>query len=379
MRVAINTRFLLSSKMEGFGWFTYETVKRMVEHHPEVEFIFFFDRPYDKKFIFGSNVTAVVLKPQARHPVLFKIWFNHSVTRALKKYKADVFFSPDGYLSLKTDTPQIGVIHDLNFEHFPEDISSSAARKYLKKYFPLFAKKAHHIITVSEYSKQDIVALYKVAEDKITVAHNGGSDAFKRLTNEEIEAVKLRFTEGEDYFVFVGSLHPRKNLNRLFAAFEKFKTETGSSTQLLIVGEKLWKDNRIEEDYNNNSFKAHIRFTGHLSLKDLTKAVGGAKYLVFPSYFEGFGIPIVEAMKAGTPVCCGNKTSLPEVAADAAVYFDPYDTLDIAKALQRIDTDNALREELIRKGQERAKLFSWDFTARKIWSVIEDVAAKTVN
>jgi glycosyltransferase involved in cell wall biosynthesis len=379
MRVAINTRFLLSSRMEGFGWFTYETVKRMVEHHPEVEFIFFFDRPYDKKFIFGSNVTAVVLKPQARHPVLFKIWFNYSVTRALKKYKADVFFSPDGYLSLKTDTPQIGVIHDLNFEHFPEDISSSSARKYLKKYFPLFAKKAHHIITVSEYSKQDIVALYKVAEDKITVTHNGGSDAFKRLTNEEIEAVKLRFTEGEDYFVFVGSLHPRKNLNRLFAAFEKFKTETGSSTQLLIVGEKLWKDNRIEEDYNNNSFKAHIRFTGHLSLKDLTKAVGGAKYLVFPSYFEGFGIPIVEAMKAGTPVCCGNKTSLPEVAADAAVYFDPYDTLDIAKALQRIDTDNALREELIRKGQERAKLFSWDFTARKIWSVIEDVAAKTVN
>jgi glycosyltransferase involved in cell wall biosynthesis len=379
MRVAINTRFLLSSRMEGFGWFTYETVKRMVEHHPEVEFIFFFDRPYDKKFIFGSNVTAVVLKPQARHPVLFKIWFNHSVTRALKKYKADVFFSPDGYLSLKTDTPQIGVIHDLNFEHFPEDISSSSARKYLKKYFPLFAKKAHHIITVSEYSKQDIVALYKVAKDKITVTHNGGSDAFKRLTNEEIEAVKLKFTEGEDYFVFVGSLHPRKNLNRLFAAFEKFKTETGSSTQLLIVGEKLWKDNRIEEDYNNNSFKAHIRFTGHLSLKDLTKAVGGAKYLVFPSYFEGFGIPIVEAMKAGTPVCCGNKTSLPEVAADAAVYFDPYDTLDIAKALQRIDTDNALREELIRKGQERAKLFSWDFTARKIWSVIEDVAAKTVN
>jgi glycosyltransferase involved in cell wall biosynthesis len=379
MRVAINTRFLLSSRMEGFGWFTYETVKRMVEHHPEVEFIFFFDRPYDKKFIFGSNVTAVVLKPQARHPVLFKIWFNYSVTRALKKYKADVFFSPDGYLSLKTDTPQIGVIHDLNFEHFPEDISSSAARKYLKKYFPLFANKAHHIITVSEYSKQDIVALYKVAEDKITVAHNGGSDAFKRLTNEEIEAIKLKFTEGEDYFVFVGSLHPRKNLNRLFAAFEKFKTETGSSTQLLIVGEKLWKDNRIEEDYNNNSFKAHIRFTGHLSLKDLTKAVGGAKYLVFPSYFEGFGIPIVEAMKAGTPVCCGNKTSLPEVAADAAVYFDPYDTLDIAKALQTIDTDNALREELIRKGQERAKLFSWDFTARKIWSVIEDVAAKTVN
>ena len=130
MRIAVNTRFLLDGKMEGFGWFTYETVRRIVEQHPEHQFIFFFDRPFHSKFIFGNNVEAHVLKPPARHPLLFKIWFNYSVTKALRKYKADLFFSPDGYLSLHTDIPQIPVIHDLNFEHYPEDLPKGA-RNYL--------------------------------------------------------------------------------------------------------------------------------------------------------------------------------------------------------------------------------------------------------
>ena len=155
MRIAINTRFLLTHKMEGFGWYTFEIVKRLVENHPEHTFIFFFDRAYDERFIFGENVTPVVLKPQARHPILFKIWFDRSVTKALKKHKADIFFSPDGYLSLRTEIPQIGVIHDINFEHFPEDLPKSP-RNYLRKYFPKFANKANHILTVSESSKQDI-------------------------------------------------------------------------------------------------------------------------------------------------------------------------------------------------------------------------------
>jgi len=148
MRIAINTRFLLPHKMEGFGWYTYEIMKRLVENHPEHTFILFFDRSYDAKFVFGENVIPVVLHPQARHPILFRIWFNWSVKRALKKYRADVFFSPDGYLSLTSDLPQIAVMHDLNFEHNPKDLKPTM-RKYYQTYFPRFASKAKHIITVS--------------------------------------------------------------------------------------------------------------------------------------------------------------------------------------------------------------------------------------
>lgn len=372
MRIAVNTRFLLASKMEGFGWFTYEVVRRMVLQHPEHEFIFFFDRKFDPKFVFADNVTPIVLYPPARHPILFKIWFNRRITKALKKYQADIFFSPDGYLSLKTDVPQIGVIHDLNFEHYPEDLPKSALN-YLRTFFPLFAKKAAHIITVSQYSKTDICDTYKVPAEKITVAHNAANEIFQPIIEAERHDIQSQFTGNQEFFVFVGALHARKNVARLFQAFEQFKEQTSSKTQLLIVGEAMWSDQEIEQAYQNNSFKNHIHFTGHLPLAQLAKVVAAAKALVFPSYFEGFGIPLVEAMQAGTAVCCSNKTSLPEVVDGAALLFDPFDIADITKQLINIDENESIRKALVEKGLERAKAFSWDQSARIIWKTIEQL------
>ncbi|UKN02960.1 glycosyltransferase family 4 protein [Paracrocinitomix mangrovi] len=369
MRIAINTRFLLKSKMEGFGWFTYETVKRIVIAHPEHEFYFFFDRKYDNSFIFAKNVTPVVLNPPTRTAVLIKYWFNISVPKALKKYKIDLFFSPDGFLSLKTDIPQIGVMHDLNFEHYPNDLPGKYLRFY-KKYFPQFAEKAIHLLTVSKYSKQDIIEQYDINPDKITVAYNGANDAFKPLSTEEVQSVKQKYSSGVDYFVFVGALHARKNVPRLFEAFDLYKKNSQSDFKLIVVGEKLWKDEALENAYSKMQFKGDVIFTGHLSLDELTKVVASAKSLVFPSYFEGFGIPVVEAMKAGCPVICSNKTSLPEVAGDAAILFDPFSVEDMANAMNEIDANEILRTELIAKGTEQAKKFNWDKTAEKVWESI---------
>jgi len=373
MRIAINTRFLLGHKMEGFGWFTYETVKRIVQSHPEHQFIFFFDRAFDPKFIFADNVEPVVLFPPARHPVLFKIWFNISVTRALKKYKADVFFSPDGYLSLKTNVPQINVIHDLNFEHFPQDLPVSA-RNYLRNYFPKFAQKATHIITVSEFSKQDIVKTYGISENKITVAHNGASDKFKPISIVDKHIIRNKFTNGEEYFIFVGALHPRKNVGRLLDAFDKFKNETNSKTKLLIVGENLWKSEKL--NVVKIQFEDDVIFTGHQTIDDLAKIVASAKAMAFVSYFEGFGIPLVEAMNAGCPILSGNLTSLPEVAGNAALYCDPFDTDSIKNGLIQLDLNEELRKDLIEKGRIQSKKFSWDHTASVIWNVIESYVKK---
>ncbi|MEO9531217.1 MAG: glycosyltransferase family 1 protein [Crocinitomicaceae bacterium] len=370
MRIAINTRFLLTSKMEGFGWFTFEVVHRIVKQHPEHEFIFFFDRKFDERFIFAENVKGVVLNPPARHPILFKIWFDYSVTKALKKYKIDLFFSPDGYLSLKTKVKQIGVIHDLNFEHYPEDLPNSAL-KYLKKYFPLFAKKAAHILTVSQYSKDDICETYNISPSKVTVSYNGASDLFKPITFSVQELIRSKYTNGESYFVFVGALHARKNVARLFQAFDQFKTATGSKTKLAIVGEKLWNSVDLESSYNALNHQKDVIFTGHLPIEHLTQIVGAAKALVFPSYFEGFGIPLVEAMRANCPVISGNLTSLPEIAGDAALFVDPFSVDSISEGLQRMDEDENLRTELIEKGKVRGATFSWDKTANIIWDVIE--------
>lgn len=375
MRIAVNTRFLLPNKMEGFGWYTYEVVKRIVENHPEHEFIFFFDRKYDKKFIFGPNVTPVVLYPQARHPILFKIWFDFSVTRALKKYKADLFFSPDGYLSLNTNVPQIGVIHDINFEHHPEDLPKGI-HKYLSTNFPLFAKKAAHVITVSEYSKVDIVETYKIPSEKVTAIWNGVSSAYKPTTRELNEKIKQEYSDGKPYLLFVGALHPRKNLKRLIGAFDLYLSENPKSDlQLVVVGEAIWGylDNHASI---SAELKNRIHFTGHLSQEKLVQVMASAFIFTFVPYFEGFGIPLVEAMRSGTPVLSGNKTALPEVGGDAVLYCDPFDINDIHQQLTKLIQDDKLRSELSKKGIERASLFSWDKAAADTWEVIESVFKK---
>jgi glycosyltransferase involved in cell wall biosynthesis len=369
MRIAINTRFLLSKKMEGFGWYTYEITKRLVENHPEHTFIFFFDRPYDPKFIFGDNVIPVVLHPQARHPILFKIWFNISVKRALKKYKADLFFSPDGYLSLTTEIPQIAVMHDLNFIHNPEDLKPAMRRYYLTQ-FPKFAQKARHIITVSAYSKKDILAQYNLSGDAVTAIWNGASDAFKPLDDNAKGKTRKTVSNGKPYILFVGAIHPRKNVHRLIEAFTLFKEhQPNSPLQLVIVGTALWNNAEIDISIAE-PIKDDIHFTGHLSLDDLALVMGAAEIFAFVPYFEGFGIPLVEAMRCGIPIIAGNRTSLPEVAGEAAIYADPFNSIDISEKIARLANNEALRTELGQKGLKRSTLFSWDQAAEKVWEVI---------
>ncbi len=372
MRIAVNTRFLLSHKMEGFGWFTYETISRIVKNHPEHEFVFFFDRPFDEKFVFGDHVTPVVLQPPARHPLLFKIWFNYSVTRALKKYRCDAFISPDGYLSLRTKTPQLAVIHDLNFEHNPEDLPQPMLN-YLKHYFPLFAEKAKRICTVSAYSKRDLIKTYGIDEAKIDVTHNGVSPTFNPLQQNELARARKKFSDGQPYIFFVGAIHKRKNLQRLVKAFETLKNIYGIPHNLVIAGESMWKSQQLKLPEN---LQDAIFFTGHLDTDSLRFAMGGATCLAFVSYFEGFGIPMLEAMRSGVPVLAGNKTSLPEVGGSAALYCDPFSTDDIATQLYNLVSNDALRSSLRKKGLERAKLFSWDHTADALWSSFEKMMSE---
>lgn len=370
MRIAINTRFLLKHKMEGFGWFTYEVCQRMVRDHPEHEFLFYFDRPYDERFIFGPNVTPYIIYPPARHPILYRIWFDASIRTALAKHRPDVFFSPDGFLSLTSRVPQVPVIHDLNFEHHPEQLRARD-RFYFRKYFPKFARKAQHIITVSEYSKQDILSTYGVNEDKVTVCYNGASEDFHPLSDEERRETRNRLFKGRPYFIFVGALHPRKNVEGLFRSYDAFRESTDTDTGLLIVGEKLWNHDGSEQAYESMRFKDSVHFSGHLPSEDLVLAVGAARALVFPSFFEGFGIPLVEAMRAGTPILSSDRSSLPEVGGDAALYFDPEDMMAMTRAMIQIDSNKELRAELRAIGLNRGQNFSWDRTANGVWSVLE--------
>jgi glycosyltransferase involved in cell wall biosynthesis len=365
-KVAINTRFLLKDKLEGFGWFTYHSSKILVELNPDIQFYFLFDRPFSEEFIFASNVTPIVLFPQARHPLLFRWWFDYSVTRFLKKAKIDLFISPDGYLSLRTETPQISVIHDLNFEHFPEDLKPHHA-KYLRKFFPKFAQKASHILTVSEFSKQDIVQTYNIPSEKISVAYNGVSEQFKPRTEKTSTA--------NPYFLFVGSIHPRKNLKRLLLAFDEFKTQSDSNHQLLVIGDPYFWSDDMKSTLNQLNFKRDVIFKPYASVDDLISYYQNAEALMFVSYFEGFGIPIIEAMACGCPVVVGKNTACDEIAGDAALKIDPFDANDIAKKMLEVSTNKDLSSQLSLKGMKRAKNFTWQNTAEVVHKCMHKLLA----
>lgn len=368
MIIGINTRFLLTTKMEGFGWYTFEISKRLVAQHPEHQFVFFFDRPFDSKFIFGENVKGVIVSPPARHPILHAIWYEYSLKKALKKHKVDVLFSPDGYLSLRSKIPQIAVIHDINFEHYPKDLPFFS-RTYLRYFFPKYAKKAAKIITVSNYSKADIQQKYGIDGSKITVAWNGASELFNPISEELKSETKLNYSGGESYFIFVGAIHPRKNVQRLIDAFVTFKKTTGSSTKLLIVGASLWRDSGFNLNLPE-AIKSEIIFTGHLQLEELAKLMGSALALTYVPYFEGFGIPLLEAMQCGTPIIAGNLTSLPEVAGDAAIYCDPFNVAAISEKMILLEQSKELQQQLKEAGLKRSIDFSWDISAKIVWDEI---------
>ena len=370
MVIAVNTRLLLKGKLEGIGWFTLETLKRITLNHPEHHFIFIFDRPFNNDYIFAENITPVVVGPPTRHPFLWYLWFEFRIPGILKKYKADLFLSPDGYLSTRTKVPQLGVIHDINFVHRPEDLPWLKA-KYYNHFFPKFAKIAKRLATVSFYSKEDITRSFRVDYDKIDVVYDGINQIFVPTSLEEQSEVREKYTNGFPYFLFVGALHPRKNVRGLLNSFDAFKSVDKRGIKLVVVGEEMHKTGDIHETFENMRFKDDVVFTGRIPTKELQQVFGAALALTFVPFFEGFGIPVVEAMSSGVPVICSNTTSIPEVGGNAVLYADPCKIDQITEAMIKISTDEDFRKKLIQKGMIQKDKFSWDETARLLWMSVE--------
>ena len=375
MKIAVNTRLLLKDKLEGIGWFTFETLKRIVRQHPEHTFYFIFDRPYDESFVFAPNVVPVKVFPPARHPYLWYLYFEWGVTRLLKQLQPDLFLSTDGWLSLRTNMPTVDVIHDLNFEHYPEFIKP-VVRRYYKRFFHRFAQKAARIATVSEYTRQDINKLYGVSLDKIDVVYNGSSSLYLPIDEDAKKSVKAEYSSGCDYFLFVGLIHQRKNLANEFRAFDRYKQGDTRNMKFVVVGDKKWWHGEIEDAYLAMAHKEDVIFLGRQSQEALSRLMAAATALVYASFFEGFGIPILEAFNAETAVITSNVTSMPEVAGDAALLVNPHSVDDICAAMTRLAEEESLRQELIAKGREQRQRFSWDRTAAALWQTVEKVLAE---
>jgi glycosyltransferase involved in cell wall biosynthesis len=372
MRIVVNAQCLIKDKLEGLGWFSYEVLKRITIQHPEHEFIFVFDRKWNEEFIFSENVKPVILYPPSRHPFLWQLRFDILFPLLLHRYKADLYLSTDGWMPLFTGIKTVNVIHDLNFEYFPKDMPFWY-RNYYRIYFPRFARKSTRLATVSEYSKADISKRYKVPAEKIDVVYNGCNEKYKAIDMLQQENTRKDFSFGKPYFVFVGSLHPRKNLVNLFKAFDIFKQTTCSNVKLLVVGEKRWWTEEINSTFENLTYKEDIVFTGRVNEEDMNRLISSALAMTYVSYFEGFGIPILEAFHCETPLITSNVTSMPEIAGDAALFIDPFSPESISNAMTQLATNEILRQELIAKGRIQKEKFSWQRSADLLWNCMEKV------
>ncbi len=272
--------------------------------------------------------------------------------------------------------PVVTTIHDLAFEHLPETFTRRG-KTQLRLTVRRTARHAAHILTVSEFSRQDIIKTYRLPPDKITVTHNGCEAQFtpQPASDREAETIKQKFGITRDYLLAVGSLQPRKNLIRLLRAYSMLRTQQPSSQlQLVIVGRQLWLYREVLREIKQQNFAADVIVTGYASDEDLPALYRSAVALVYPSLFEGFGLPPLEAMACGTPVITSNSSSLPEVVGNAALLVNPYKEADLAQAIWKLTNDPMLRAQLRQAGIQQAKQFTWHAAAEKTLAIYRAIA-----
>ena len=287
----------------------------------------------------------------------------------------DVYFSPAHYLPSFCPVPQVVTIHDLAYQYFPNDFTKKDLWQ-LKNWTRLSVKKANTIIAVSKTTKKDIVKYYDVNDTKVAVVYNG-YEKKDQISNIKNQNDSLKIKNKEKFILFVGTIQPRKNLSVLIDAFNKF-LEQNKNFKLVIVGKKGWLFDSIFEKVKTMSLEDKVIFTGHVSDTELIWYYKNAFCLVLPSLYEGFGIPVFEAMSYSCPTIISMTSSLPEIGGDASLYFDPKNSDDLLQKLKTLYNNNELRKELISKGKKRIKNFSWKKCAQETLEIIKNCASTTI-
>lgn len=287
--------------------------------------------------------------------------------------KPDVFFTPTHYAPRFSRVPTVVSVMDLSFVHFPHMFKASDLYQ-LKSWTAYSVRKAKKVLTISQASKNDIIKYYHLEPGKVIVTYPGVKKGL--MTNDKglnMDKIKRKYGIQGDYILFVGTLQPRKNVARLIEAFSTLKDMPGDPS-LVLVGKKGWLYEEILQAPKKFDIEDKVIFLDYVSDEDLPSLYKNAACFVLPSLYEGFGLPVLEAMSYGCPVVTSNVSSLPEVGGDAVFYINPESVEDIANGIKKVLTDTKLRKMLIEKGYKQAKKFSWEKTARETLKLLEEVA-----
>ncbi len=358
----------------GLGRYAESLARALAADHA-AELALFYNRERGIKPLAGLEALPARAVALGYKPWRMLIWLGHLTPLAFNRLVPGItlFHATEHLLPPLRGVPTILTVHDLIFRHLPEH-HKRLNRWYLNATLPLYCRRATHIIAVSEATRRDLVAMYGLPPEKITVIHEAAAPGIQPQFPERIAKVRARYELPEQYLLYVGTIEPRKNLTRLLHAWEPLYL-AGESPPLVLVGKRGWLEDDFLAALEASPAREGVIRTGYARDVDLPVLYAAATAFVFPSLYEGFGLPPLEAMACGTPVACSNTSSLPEVVGDAALCFDPHDTDAIRDTLQRLLRDVALRETLQARGVCRAARFSWTRAARETYALYQQVIA----
>jgi glycosyltransferase involved in cell wall biosynthesis len=366
LKIAIDAR-----KLRDYGIGTY--VRNLLRHLSRIdhdtEYVLLC-RPADYGLVEGLGEN---FRPVAESAPSYSVREQLLVPMDLRRERVDLFHAPHYVLPPLTPVRSVVTIHDCIHLRFPQYLPHKLGYAYARASLWFATHRSSRIMTVSEASKRDILRYFRVPAAKIDVIHNAIDERFGRMpAEEEIARVRERYQLNDPFVLYAGNIKPHKNLERLIEAFHMLRRGDLEHVKLLIIGDEVSKYATLRRAVHRYKLHKHVRFFGFVPDETLAVLYRLASVFVFPSLYEGFGLPPLEAMASGTPVVTSNVSSLPEVVGDAALLVDPYEPEAIAQAMREVLTDQALRESLVRKGLARVGLFSWDRSVRRVREIYEE-------
>jgi len=372
VRIAIDAR---KFRDYGIGTYVRNLLRQLARQEDANDYIVLCREPdLDQVEELGPRFRAVV-EPAKTYSVAEQF----AIPMDLRREAADLFHAPHYVLPPLTPCRAVVTIHDCIHLRFPQYLPSKLGYAYARAQMWTATHRAGRVITVSEASKRDILRYFRVPESQIDVIYNAIDERFWHAPDpEEVARVRERYRLTDPFVLYAGNIKPHKNLERLIESFHLLRQHSPDlkDVQLLIIGDEISKYATLRRAVHRNKLHKHVRFFGFVSDQTLAALYRLANAFVFPSLYEGFGLPPLEAMASGTPVITSNVSSLPEVVGDAALMIDPYEPSAIAEAMQRVLTDAALRADLRERGLARAREFSWERSIERVRQIYEEVAAR---
>ncbi|MEA3345536.1 MAG: glycosyltransferase family 1 protein [Chloroflexota bacterium] len=357
----------------GLGRYAQSLAQALLDGDP-VRFAFFYNRAPSAHLPVSLREAPIRTVRAGYKPWRMAVWLGQLTHLGFDRLLpgAELFHATEHLLMPLRHIPSVLTVHDLVFRLLPHH-HKLLNYVFLNLAMPLFIRRADHLIAVSHSTREDLVRLYSVDPSEITVIHEAADPRFRPQPAEEIERVRREHGLPEHFILSLGTIEPRKNHRRLIEALSLLRRLGAEGWRLVVAGEKGWLYQPFFRRLEELGLEDEVILLGHVPEADLPALYSAATLFVFPSLYEGFGLPPLEAMACGTPVVCSRASSLPEVGGEAALYFDPTDVEEMAQAMYEVLRDGALRAEMQKRGLEQAKRFSWERTAEETMAVYQDV------